>query len=79
MNIKQLRNNIKNLHGSKGNENFNNFKKIEEDIEKIQEVLKLNNYITSEELAYEINNIFLRTFGGDVYPEPAFKTSTLMT
>jgi len=37
------------------------------EIEKIQEVLKLNNYITIEELAYEINNIFLKTFGDDVY------------
>jgi len=37
------------------------------EIEKIQEVLKLNNYITIEQLASEINNIFLRTFGDDVY------------
>ncbi|MDF2884630.1 MAG: hypothetical protein K0R54_5199 [Clostridiaceae bacterium] len=37
------------------------------EIEKIQEVLKLNNYITIEQLAFEINNIFLKAFGDDVY------------
>ncbi|AGF55477.1 hypothetical protein B0P06_000427 [Clostridium saccharoperbutylacetonicum] len=37
------------------------------EIEKIQEVLKSNNYMTIGQLAFEINNIFLKTFGDEVY------------
>jgi hypothetical protein len=37
------------------------------EIEKIQQALKLNNYITIEQLAFDINNIFLKSFGNEVF------------